>query len=331
MDYRIDGEKIMEKKIEIAEARRKLNPALVYASRLTKTGKPAVENMLRIAARWIAEAEGLPTSAIEAGLWQRMTLEHMKAIRARALETGYSPASVNLMLSAIRGTVRAAWRMGLMRAEELIRITEVPNVKAKSQPSGRKITARELSALIERIDTVTASGKRDAAVISLAYCAGMRRREIASLGMENIRETAKAIEVRVPSRSGKKARTLYLDNGGADALWDYLESRGRNPGALFVTSRKSGALLDEALGEHAVYEVIKRCGERAGVELTPHDFRRTFVSHLLDQGADLTVVAGMAGHSSVQTTARYDSRGEGVKKAAARLPQLPYRRKRRSS
>lgn len=317
--------------MELSEEKQELNPALVYVSRLTKTGKPAVENMLRIAAKWITEAEGLPTATIESVPWHRMKVEHVKSIREGAQETGYSPASVNLMLSAIRGTARAAWRMGLMTAEELVRITMVRNVEPKPAPSGRRITTSELSALRESIDTITQSGKRDAAVISLAYCTGMRRREIASLRLENISDTGKAIEIRIPERGKRKSRTLYLDKGGADAVRDYIEARGRDLGPLFVTSRKSGALLDEPLGEHGVYEIVKRRGERAGFALTPHDFRMTFVSHLLDQGADLSVVAGMAGHSSVQTTKRYAGTCAGAKNAAAKLPQFPYRKKRRSS
>lgn len=66
----------------------------------------------------------------------------------------------------------------------------------------------------------------------------------------------------------------------------------------------------------------------AGVKpFTPHDLRRTFVSRLLDSGVDIAIVAKMAGHSNIQTTARYDRRPEEAKQRAANLLQIPYPRR----
>jgi site-specific recombinase XerD len=58
-----------------------------------------------------------------------------------------------------------------------------------------------------------------------------------------------------------------------------------------------------------------------------HDLRRTFVSDLLDTGADIATVAKMAGHASVSTTARYDRRPEEARRKAVGLLHVPYRRR----
>ena len=126
---------------------------------------------------------------------------------------------------------------------------------------------------------------------------------------------------------GRKDRILFLNNGGADALKDYLTVRGSSAGFLFWSSRKDGKLIpDSKMTDQAVYARIKVCAERAGVKaLTPHDMRRSFVSDMLDAGVDISTVAAIAGHASVSTTQRYDRRGDEAKKKAAKALHLPYR------
>ena len=74
----------------------------------------------------------------------------------------------------------------------------------------------------------------------------------------------------------------------------------------------------------AVLKIVRRRGKQACVdEFSPHDFRRTFCSDLLDAGTDIVTVQKLAGHASPVTTAKYDRRGEEVKRLAVERLSIP--------
>ena len=297
------------------------NPARVFLAGLAKSGRRAVDAQLRGIATMVG------ANSIEEVPWHLLKHEHVVAIKAKALELGKSPATVNLMLAGIRGAVRTAWNMKLISGEDLARIESVKGVKATTEPRGRRITSGELGAIMKGIKTETPSGKRDAGIIALAYCGGLRRQELSNLQIEDVNDKSDEIEIKIKRGKGRKDRILFLNNGGADALRDYLSARGDSSGSLFWSSVKGGKLLpDSKMTDQAIYARIKRCAEIAGVKtLSPHDMRRSFVSDMLHAGVDISTVAAMAGHSSVATTQRYDRRGDEAKKKAAKALHLPYK------
>jgi integrase len=90
--------------------------------------------------------------------------------------------------------------------------------------------------------------------------------------------------------------------------------------------KKGGTLRHgRRLSPQSIYYLLKVRAKKAGVKpFSTQDLRRTFVSRLLDSGVAIAIVAKMAGHSNIQTTARYDRRPEDAKQRAAKLLQRPY-------
>ncbi len=90
---------------------------------------------------------------------------------------------------------------------------------------------------------------------------------------------------------------------------------------------KGGRILHKRLSEQAIYNVLRKRGRQAGIKtFSPHDLRRSCISDLLDAGADIATVQRLVGHANVQTTSRYEPRGEQDKRRAPKMLHLPYRR-----
>jgi integrase len=261
--------------------------------------------------------------------WPPLCFQHTNAIRAQLAER-YAPATANRMLSALRQTLKRCWRLGQMTAEEYHRAADVGNVKGSTLPAGRDVSSGEIAALITTCENDPGpAGPRDAAIIALMAAGGLRRAEVVALDLGDYDpETGKLI-LRGKRR---KERTVYATNGTERAIRDWLALRGDQDGALFCPVSKGGRITPRRMTAQAVYNMLGKRGEEAGVVgFSPHDLRRAFVGDLLDAGVDIGVIARMAGHANVQTTARYDRRPERAKQEAASRLHIPYRGRRASS
>jgi site-specific recombinase XerD len=134
----------------------------------------------------------------------------------------------------------------------------------------------------------------------------------------------KETAMKIRGGKGDKDRLVYLGGGVDKPLQEWLAIRGKDAGALFCPISWKGKLIERRLSDQSIAYLLVQRAKQAGLERTsPHDFRRTFISNLLDAGADIATVQQLAGHSSVTTTARYDRRGAEAKKKAARLISVP--------
>ena len=297
------------------------NPAAVYLAGLKASSrrpqKQALDTIARLMTGGELDALGFP--------WYTLRFQHTAAIRAKLQESGSKAATVNRVLSALRGVLKAAWRLELMNSDDYHRAADVKSVEGSTIPAGRELASGEIAALMADCENdLTPAGARDAAIIALLYAGGLRRAEVVALDLASYDpETGRLV---VHGKRNKE-RTAYLTNGAARAMADWLVIRGREYEPLFCAINKGGRLNSiDSMTDQAIYNMLAKRAAGAGVkEFSPHDLRRTFVSDLLDAGADIATVAKMAGHANVQTTARYDRRPEQAKQKAAGLLHVPYR------
>lgn len=293
------------------------NPAAVYLAGLSETGRRTQKQALDTIA-------GLLTGNLDclSCNWAKLRYQHTAAIRSKLSEQ-YKPATVNKMLSALRGVLKQAYLLKQMSAENYQRAIMVKSVEGSTLPAGRELSTGEISALMQVCENdPSPAGARDAAIIALMYACGLRREEVTALDVSDYEPQTGKLVVK---GKRKKERTSYLLNGAGRALADWLKIRGNYSGALFMPINKGGKIADRRMTNQAIYNLLKKRADKAGVkEFSPHDLRRTFVSDLLDAGADIATVSKMAGHANIQTTARYDRRPEEAKRKAANLLHVPY-------
>lgn len=300
------------------------NPAAVYLAKLRPSGRRSQFSTLSRMARIMSNG------GIEDPLafpWEKLRYSHIAALKSRLQEDPEikAVATINKYLAALRGVAREAWRLDLMDADDYMKIKSVEPVIGETLPAGRYVTPGEILALMRACqEDPSDAGVRDAALIGLMAAGGLRREEVIKLDLADYNPAEGSLTVK--GKRGKD-RMVYLENGALDAFLDWLIIRGNEPGPLFQPINRGGRITNSRLTTQAIYLMLKSRCELAGVsELSPHDLRRTAASDLL-KTTDALTVAKILGHSSVNTTLKYDRRGEGAKRDAAKTLFIPYTRR----
>ena len=161
----------------------------------------------------------------------------------------------------------------------------------------------EVSAIIDSVDTGSWNGLRDRAILEVLYGCGLRVSEVVGLKISNV--YFKEGFVRIVGK-GNKERLVPIGGMALEAVSDYLAvhpepSDTASEDILFLN--RDG----RALSRVSVFTMVKRQAMLAGVhkEISPHTFRHSCATHLVNHGADLRVVQDMLGHESILTTEIY--------------------------
>lgn len=184
-----------------------------------------------------------------------------------------------------------------------------PTALLEAPKVGRKLpevlTVEEVDMIINRIDTNRAEGRRNKAIIETLYSCGLRVSELIELKISNLFFESGYIRV---EGKGRRQRLVPIGSRAIKEINLYLSEYRRVlnicPGAediLFLNRR--GNKLSRVM----IFTIIKAAAARCGItkNISPHTFRHSFATHLLDGGANLRAVQEMLGHESIITTEIY--------------------------
>jgi integrase/recombinase XerC len=208
---------------------------------------------------------------------------HLKAVER------WKPASVNLALAALDSFYT---QLGLGRP--VVRREEL----SKSAP--RAITEEQQRRLLRICERASS---RDRAIVVVLLYTGLRLSELVALDLDDVRVSARKGIVLVRSGKGDAYREVPLNALVRQVIEEWLSERQQRAASgerAFFLGRGG-----RRLAKRSVDDVIRGLGEDAGVKLSAHILRHTFLTRMVRQGSDLVLVAELAGHRRLETTRRY--------------------------
>ena len=216
-------------------------------------------------------------------------------------ELGLSPYSQARIVSGIKGFYKYLSYENLISVDpsELI---ELPRLGRKLPDT---LSIHEIDQLFETIDMSKASGPRDRAMAETIYSAGLRVSELVNLKISNIYEDIGFLRI---LGKGNKERLTPIGKSALKFIKSY-QSEVRNH--MQIKSGHEDYLFLNRFGNKisrvSVFNLIKNLALRAGInkKISPHTFRHSYATHLIEGGADLRAVQEMLGHESITTTEIY--------------------------
>ena len=231
---------------------------------------------------------------------REVTGDHLSAYLRALYDVGMAATSIQRIVSTLRGYFAFAADEGAVDAD--------PTVLLESPRSTRYLptvlTIEEIEKILAVIDTKKKGGVRDRAMIETLYATGMRVSELTAFCQEHILREEGLVRI---FGKGSKERLVPIGEVALDWIKRYEETerpllvKEYTDSSVFLNAR------GRALTRMGVWKIIRSYVTMAGIgkEVSPHTFRHSFATHLLEGGADLRAVQEMLGHANIVTTEIY--------------------------
>lgn len=230
-----------------------------------------------------------------------VTLDDLREFLAAMADIGVNARSQARIISSLRSFYGFMVLDGFIASDptELLRSPKIgmrlPDV----------LTLQEIDDIINAIDLATPEGQRNRAIIEVLYSCGLRVSELCALRLSDL--YLKEQFIRVTGKGGKQ-RLVPISSRAIAELEAYFIDRNRIPiksgyeDFVFISER-----LKKPLSRITVFYHIKELVAQVGIKknVSPHTFRHSFATHLLEGGANLRVIQMMLGHESISTTEIY--------------------------
>ena len=215
------------------------------------------------------------------------------------IQKGLSKRSQARMLSSFRSFFNWCVEEGELKDNPCDRI-DAPKL-GKYLPA--VLSVEEVDAIISSVDTKTTKGLRDRAILEVLYGCGLRVSECTGLLISHVHLDEGFVDV---IGKGNKQRVIPIGEMAEDAIRNYLPARPE-PAARVYEDYLFLNKFGKPLSRVYVFDLVKNQAMAAGIrkEISPHTFRHSFATHLIEGGADLRVVQEMLGHESILTTEIY--------------------------
>jgi integrase/recombinase XerC len=217
-------------------------------------------------------------------------------------DRGLSKKSLRVKIAAVKSFFKFAFRQSWIDRNPAA-IVSTPKAE-KKLPSF--LQSGEIESLMDSFDPSSPGGARNIAIAELLYSSGLRVSELIQLPMHDLDMHAGTVRV---MGKGKKERIVPIGGKAIEALEAYIAMRSyltsldtaRPDGKVFLSDR--GKMMNPSV----VYRIIRRAMNPVteSPQKSPHVLRHTFATHLLDNGADISSVSEMLGHSSLSATQVY--------------------------
>jgi integrase len=229
----------------------------------------------------------------------------VQAHRAALEKKGYSPATINQRLAAIKKLAREAAANGLLDPVMAAGIQQVSGARQQGTRAGNWLSQAQAEALINLPDAGTLRGKRDRAILALLVGCGLRRAEACALTTDHIQQRdGRAVIVDLRGKHGR-IRSVPVPAWVEEAVDAWCAAAGITGGKVLRSINRYQHIRRESISAQAVHAVVAFYGRKLSLGVKAHDLRRTCAKLCRAGGGELEQIQMLLGHASIQTTERY--------------------------